>query len=113
MRFRFEWNSTSRLIVYRTDDKFMETIDPAIIIRARSDLAGRLAVSENEIAEGQIEAADFPDASLGASTADEMSAQVITPGWRIRLKAGGDTYEYRATARQLRLVNFKGRNYRI
>jgi hypothetical protein len=60
-----------------------------------------------------VKQADFPDASLGAPVADEMSAQVITPGWRILLQAGSETYEYRATERQLRLVNFKGRNYRI
>ena len=91
----------------------MQTIDPAIIIRARSDLAQRLGVSEKEIVEGEVARADFPDAALGAPVEDQMSAQVITPGWRIRLKAGGEAYEYRATARQLRLVNFKGQNYRI
>jgi len=91
----------------------MSSIDPAIIIKARSDLAQRLGVSENEIASGQVEETDFPDASLGASVEDEMSAQVITPGWRIRLKADSEIYEYRATQRQLRLVNFKGQNYRV
>ena len=91
----------------------MPAIDVAIIIKARSDLARRLGVDENEIGEGDIEHTDFPDASLGAPLEEEMSAQMITPGWRIRLKAGGDIYEYRATARQLRLVNFKGRNYRV
>jgi hypothetical protein len=88
-------------------------MDVAIIIKARNDLAQRLGLEESEIGEGQIEQTDFPDASLGAPVEDEMSAQMITPGWRIRLKTGGDTYEYRATARQLRLVNFKGRNYRV
>jgi hypothetical protein len=91
----------------------MSSIDAAIIIKARSDLARRLGVDENTITEGLVEETDFPDASLGASVEDEMSAQMITPGWRIRLKAAGETYEYRATARQLRLVNFKGRNYRV
>jgi hypothetical protein len=38
---------------------------------------------------------------------------VISPGWRIHFQAGGETYEYRATGRQLRLVNFKGQNYRV
>ena len=91
----------------------MSSIDPAIIIKARSDLARRLHVDENEIGEGHVEQADFSDASLGAPLEEEMSAQVITPGWRIRLKARGENYEYRATKRQLRLVNFKGRNYRV
>ena len=91
----------------------MSSIDPAIVIKARSDLARRLGVDENEIAEGRIEQTEFPNASLGAPVEDEMSAQMITAGWRIHLKAGGDSYEYRATTRQLRLVNFKGRNYRV
>lgn len=82
-------------------------------IRARQDLAERLCVGESAIGTVGVEQIDFPDASLGAPVEDEMSAQVITPGWRILLQTGGETYEYRATERQLRLVNFKGRNYRI
>lgn len=81
--------------------------------QARRDLAQRIGLSENEIAIDSVDQVDFPDAALGAPTEDEMSAQVITPGWRIRLKANGKTYEYRASARQLRLFNFNGKNYRI
>ena len=91
----------------------MATIENQTISKARQDLAERLDVSDSGITTVGVEQADFPDASLGAPCEDEMSAQVITPGWRIRFKAGGDTYEYRATERQLRLVNFKGRNYRV
>lgn len=89
-----------------------QTITEALV-RAHQDLARRLSVSEQEILEGSVEQTDFPDAALGAPIEDEMSAQVITPGWRIRLKANGRTYEYRANARQLRLFNFDGENYRI
>jgi hypothetical protein len=89
-----------------------QTIAEALV-RARTDLAQRLGLSENEISEGAVEQAEFPDAALGAPIEDEMSAQVITPGWRIHLKANGKTYEYRANARQLRLFNFNGENYRI
>ena len=91
----------------------MASINPDIIRKARQDLAQRLGLNENEVSETGVEEADFPDAALGAPVEDEMSAQMITPGWRIRLQAGGETYEYRATGRQLRLVNFKGRNYRV
>ena len=91
----------------------MAAIGPDIILKARCDLAGRLGIQEDDITEGDVETADFPDASLGAPVEDEMSAQVITPGWRIRFKAAGGTYEYRATPRQLRLVDFKGRNYHV
>ena len=83
------------------------------ISNARLDLAERLGLDSDQITEVGVEQADFPDASLGAPVEDEMSAQMITPGWRIHLQAGGETYEYRATGRQLRLVNFKGRNYRV
>ena len=91
----------------------MTAIENQIINKARRDLVSRLDVSESSISTMGVEQDDFPDASLGAPVEDEMSAQVITPGWRIHLQAGGETYEYRATERQLRLVNFKGRNCRV
>lgn len=91
----------------------MASIEPEILLKARGDLAQRLGLHENDVTEAIVEQTDFPDAALGAAVEDEMSAQVITPGWRIRYKAGGDTYEYRATERQLRLVNFKGQNFRV
>ena len=83
------------------------------LVHARQDLAERLGVDEQEITEGSVEPAEFPDAALGAPIEDEMSAQVITTGWRITLEANGKTYEYRANDRQLRLFNFNGENYRI
>lgn len=91
----------------------MSSSQQDIVDRARRDLAQRLGTTETGIDLELAEQADFPDAALGAPTEDEMSAQVITPGWRIRLKANGKTYEYRANARQLRLFNFNGENYRI
>ena len=83
------------------------------IKRARADLARRLGVSETEITEEAVEQADFPDMALGAPVADEMSGQMITSGWRIRLKAGGRSHEYRASRDQIRLYNYQGSNYRL
>ncbi|HEY0324260.1 MAG TPA: hypothetical protein VGC66_25160 [Pyrinomonadaceae bacterium] len=83
------------------------------VSRARADLAKRLGVSEDKIKEEAVEQADFPDASLGAPVEDEMSAQMITPGWRIRLNASGSGYEYRASRDQLRLYNHKGSNHKV
>lgn len=83
------------------------------IERARADLSKRLGVSANEISVVSSESADFPDAALGAPVGDEMSAQMITSGWRIRLEAKGKTYEYRASKREVRLYGFKGANYRV
>lgn len=81
--------------------------------KARRDMAQRLGVSEDQIEGGNVEEADFPDMALGAGTKGEMSGQMITPGWRIRLRSGGQTLEYRATKDQLRLHNYKGTNYKI
>lgn len=81
--------------------------------RARQDLVGRIAVSPNDIKEAAVEDADFPDMALGAAADGEMSGQMITPGWRIRLQAAGKTFEYRANKQQLRLVNFNGQNYKV
>ena len=89
-----------------------QTITEALV-RARQDLARRLGLDEQDILEGSVEETDFPDAALGAPIEDEMSAQVFTSGWRIRLKAHAKTYEYRASDRQLRLFDFNGKNYRI
>jgi hypothetical protein len=80
---------------------------------ARKDLAKRLKIDAADVKERAVEDADFPDMALGAAEKDEMSGQMITRGWRIKLEAQGQTYEYRADKNQVRLHNFKGRNYRI
>ncbi|HJP94094.1 MAG TPA: hypothetical protein VJ875_19200 [Pyrinomonadaceae bacterium] len=80
---------------------------------ARKDLAKRLKIDTSNVKERSVEDADFPDMSLGAAEDGEMSGQMITPGWRIRLEAQGQTYEYRADKNQLRAYKFKGKNYRV
>ena len=81
--------------------------------KARKDLANRLGLDEGQIAEQSVSDADFPDMALGAAASGEMSGQMITRGWKIQLKAGGQSYEYRADKNQLRLYKFKGKNYKI
>ena len=81
--------------------------------RAREDLAARLGVPASEVGEESVEEADFPNGALGAPVRDEMSTMMITSGWRIRLAAGGKSYEYRADRNQLRLCDFKGKNHKI
>ncbi len=83
------------------------------VARARADLAARLGVAEDEVSKDAVEDAEFPDAAFGAGAAGEMSAQMLTPGWRIRLSAGGKVYEYRGNRNRLRLFNFKGANYSV
>jgi hypothetical protein len=87
------------------------TIDEAVAV-ARKDLAARRGAAQSDI-DHWVEEADFPDAALGAGEDDEMSGQMITPGWRILLNVDRKKYEYRANKHQVRLFNFKGRNYKI
>jgi hypothetical protein len=88
------------------------TCDGAVA-RAKQDLAGRLGISEGDINEVSTSEKDFPDMSLGAPESGEMSAQMISSGWQIKLGAQGKNYEYRADKYQLRLHDFKGTNYVI
>ena len=83
------------------------------VTTARKDLAQRLGVSDGEIQEESVDNSDFPDMALGAATGGEMSGQMITPGWRIRLQANNQSFEYRANKQQVRLYNYNGKNYRL
>ncbi len=81
--------------------------------RAKQDLAGRLKISENEISSESAVDTEFPNMSLGAPAAGEMSAQMISNGWKIKLSAKGKSFEYRADKYQLRLIDFEGSNHVI
>jgi len=81
--------------------------------KARNDLANRLGIEASEVKEQSVADVDFPDMALGAAPAGEMSGQMITRGWKIQLKAGGQSYEYRGDKTQLRLYKFKGKNYKV
>lgn len=96
-----------------TNQNIMSFNQDSAVQRAKSDLAKRLGVSEKDIKEVSVKEKDFPDMSLGAPVADEMSAQMISSGWQINLEADGADYEYRADKYQLRLRGFKGTNYVI
>ena len=81
--------------------------------RAKQDLAKRLKTDVSEIKEAGVADKEFPDMSLGSPENGEMSAQMISSGWTIKLTAEGKPFEYRADKYQLRLHNFKGKNYVI
>lgn len=83
------------------------------IDNARNDLARRLKINAADVKEKSVEDDDFPDMALGAAEDGEMSGQMITSGWRIKLEAQGKTYEYRADKNQVRAFNFQGKNHRI
>ena len=67
---------------------------PPVVDMAKSDLAKRLNISEEQVHFVKQEKKDWPDTSLGFPEAGKMYAQVVTPGFVIVLEAGGRQYEY-------------------
>jgi hypothetical protein len=80
---------------------------------AKNDLAKRLNLGPNDIKVSGTSDEDFPDMSLGAAEKGEMSAQMISSGWKIKLDDGGKNYEYRGDKYQLRLKDFGGKNIKV
>ncbi len=68
--------------------------EPAAVAEARADLAAALGVPEASIDIVQVAAVDWPDACLGLPAPGEACAEVITPGFLVRLQAQGVAYEY-------------------
>ncbi len=79
--------------------------------RAKEDLSKRLGIDAGKIETASVSGKEFPDASLGAPVDDEMSAQMISSGWEITLKADGKNYQYRGDKYQLRLKDYNGSNH--
>src|SRR5688572_10655920 len=66
---------------------------PEAVARARDFLAAELNIAAEEVIVVSFEFVEWPDSCLGAAAPDEMCAQVITPGYRVMLQAGGSQYE--------------------
>ncbi len=66
----------------------------ALTTLAKQDLVGRTGVSEAQITVVSATSEEWRDSSLGCPQPGGMYAQVITPGYRIVLEAGGKRYEY-------------------
>lgn len=68
----------------------------AFVQKAVADLAARLQHPPSAIEIVSVTETDWRDSSLGLPEPGRMYAQVITPGLRITLSAGGSTYRYHA-----------------
>ena len=75
-----------------------------LVTLAKENLAERTGVSFDEIVVEDVKEAEFPDASLGVPEAGRSYAQVITPGYVIRLETDGETYEYHAAGERVVLA---------
>jgi hypothetical protein len=65
-----------------------------LVEQARLALAERLGIAPDEITAGSVEAVTWPDTGLGCPDPEMMYLQVLTPGYRIVLSAGGNEYVY-------------------
>jgi hypothetical protein len=79
----------SRAVQPRTDPVALQETNAAI-----DDLSKRTGIPVSDIKVVSVEAVEWPDTSVGCPRPGMMYAQVITPGYRIVLEAGGETYEY-------------------
>lgn len=66
---------------------------PAAAVNARQALAQRLSVDTGAVDVLSFEQREWRDSCLGLGGPNEMCAQVITPGFLVRLNAEGQTYE--------------------
>lgn len=72
--------------------------EPPARQNARAMLAQELQVDAAAITVVSEEAVEWPDACLGAPAADEMCAQMLTPGYLITLAVDGNEYQLHTNA---------------
>ena len=70
-----------------------------LINKATADLAQRLSVPIDDITVLESTTVTWPDGSLGCPQEGMAYAQVLTPGYLIRLQAGEQVFEYHASRR--------------
>lgn len=69
----------------------------SLIDEAKTDLAQRLSLPVEQITLLEAAAVTWPDGSLGCPEEGMAYAQVLSPGYLIRVEAGGQEYEYHAS----------------
>jgi hypothetical protein len=74
------------------------------IERAIADLQALLGADAEHVVVQEVLPAEFPDASLGVPEAGVTYAQVVTPGYVIRLAVGDKVYEYHGNDQRIVLV---------
>ena len=82
------------------NDSVVPEYSPVVDL-AIKDLSQRLNIQVEEIKLVKEEAVDWPDTSLGYQEKGMDYAQVITPGFRIILKARDKLYEYHSDYKRI------------
>ena len=82
--FTFHTDSTGRAI----------RVLPTALLAARQALSELTGLSQEQITLVSLETVEWPNSCLGVDTPGVSCLDVITPGYRIILEAGGAQYEY-------------------
>ena len=82
------------------NDSVVPEYSPVVDL-AKTDLSQRLNIPIGDIKLVKEEAVDWPDASLAYPEEGMMYTQVITPGFRIILKAQDKLYEYHSDYKRI------------
>ena len=69
----------------------------SLIEEAKANLMQRLNIPEGQIIVVEATSVTWPDGSLGCPQEGMAYAQVLTPGYLIRLQAGDRGFEYHAS----------------
>ena len=69
---------------------------PPGVTSAIGALAAQLDVDPAQITVVAYEPVEWPDSCLGMPESEEACAEVITPGWQVRLELDGKVYELRS-----------------
>ncbi len=72
---------------------------PEAALKAQGALASKLGISADRITIVSAEPVNWPDSCLGVSKPGIMCAMLITPGYRVILRANGTDYEYHTDMR--------------
>jgi len=85
-----------RLKAVADEEYYVQEVKP-VVEAAKADLAERLMIEADRVSTRLIEPTEFPDASLGIPERGKAYAQVVTPGYIVKLLVeDGQTYEYHA-----------------
>ena len=68
----------------------------SLVAAARADVGKRFGVDAQLV---HIERVTWPDGSLGCPREDMAYTQALVPGWRMKLEAGGRSFDYHASER--------------
>ena len=110
--YRVVLQAGSEFYVFRTDQdgaavrqELAAAELPQAAVNARRDLAAKLGLAhELLVSVLSAEPVDWGDSCLGVDTPGILCLQVITPGYRVVLEAGGQRYEVHTDATGERLV---------